>query len=386
MNQKTDVNTEKPKKKGGIKDILSLLVIIAFIGFSSYAVGYKLKVDYDKAQLLKNTKKQFKFCLNEKNPKTGKEEEKCKLYFYDDDGKEINKYECKNKNCDYVTSSLEETDNMVDIYKEGTKDVISRFKVANSDSGYDYLAFLQDGESKFLYNVSTGETKFTIQALKFYKTDIQQEYVFVKKDGFWGIYSLIYDTWFVNPQQYKYVGLIDTADENGVLDGSSLIAEDEDGYRIMQFNSDMRLENVSVNYKYPIYTYDIDKQFVAFDNSRSCSYSQESGDNEIDINIRNTCLNIYPFESIDPIIDDATAIKVFQTHFVIRTLNSIKVYAMNDSIVTEKAGLIGVFSPVPEDFNMKKVIVEEKDKSINVSITGKKADFKEFNDFQIVEE
>ena len=253
-------------------------------------------------------------------------------------------------------------------------------------SGYDYLAFLQDGESKFLYNVSTGETKFTIQALKFYKTDIQQEYVFVKKDGFWGIYSLIYDTWFVNPQQYKYVGLIDTADENGVLDGSSLIAEDEDGYRIMQFNSDMRLENVSVNYKYPIYTYDIDKQFVAFDNSRSCSYSQESGDNEIDINIRNTCLNIYPFESIDPIIDDATAIKVFQTHFVIRTLNSIKVYAMNDSIVTEKAGLIGVFSPVPEDFNMKKVIVEEKDKSINVSITGKKADFKEFNDFQIVEE
>lgn len=373
-NNAVDMNVEKPKKKGGVRDILSLLVILAFLGFSTYMVVVKIKVDYDKAQEAKNGKHQFHFCYPGKP---------CELYFYDDDNKEMNRYTCQhNDMCDYVTSSLDEADNKVNIYTQGNKPVKQRFKGTDGK----YYAFLKDGEINFLYNITDQKTEFTFQAIKFYDTDIAEQYVFIKKDDYWGIYSLLYNTWYVNPQQYTYFGLIDTADESGVLNGSSLIATDADGTRIMQFNSDMRLENVSINYDYPIYTYDIDKKFVAFDNSKACAYSQQAGDGEIDINIRTSCLNIYPFESGDPIIDDATAIKVFDTHFVIRTLTSIKVYAMNDSIVTEKAALIGVFKPVPEDFNMKKVIVDEKDKSIKVSITGFKQDFKEFNDFQTVED
>ena len=379
MKKQTDVNAEKPKKKIVVKDILSLIVIILLVGYSTYMVGYKMKLDYDKEQARKNISKKFKFCLTEKM--NGKEKNVCSLYFYDYDEKLINKYDCKNEDCDYVGSTLDETDSKVDIYKEGTKEVLQRFKASDNN----YYAFIKDGSSKFLYNISEQTQMFLIQQLKFYKTDINPQYVFVKKDDYWGIYSLDYATWYVNPQQFKYLGLINTANENGVLDGMSLIAQDEDGTRIMQFDSNMKLDNVSVNYKYPIYTYNINKKFVAFDNSKSCGYSKETGEGEVDINIR-TCLNIYPFESVDPIIDDATAIKVFNTHFVIRTLDSIKVYAMNDSIVTEKAALIGVFKPVPEDFNMKKVIVDEKDKSIKVSITGFKQDFKEFNDFQTVED
>ena len=48
MKKQTDVNAEKPKKKVVVKDILSLIVIILLIGFSTYMVGYKIKLDYDK--------------------------------------------------------------------------------------------------------------------------------------------------------------------------------------------------------------------------------------------------------------------------------------------------------------------------------------------------
>lgn len=133
------------------------------------------------------------------------------LHFYDDD-LYIGKYQCKTDPCQYASSVL--TDEDINPYK-GELEFINVFN--------GKYVFITDSNTTFLYDVVNGIELIKLEGIKFYNSNIDNDYVFLKNNGKWGLFSLKTTSLLIN-YTYDHLGLINKV-EDSILKSDVFVAK-----------------------------------------------------------------------------------------------------------------------------------------------------------------
>ncbi len=171
----------------------------------------------------------------------------------------VNKFKKSNAQeivLNYAKSSINKIDENVNVYKKGTKDKIDKFLV----NGKEYTFIEEDG-TVYLYSLKDGIKVIDYQAINFYNTDIENNYLLVKREGKWGVLDLS-SLKLVVPCEYDYLGLHDDLDD-GILNSESFIVGENDTYSIYSLSADAGFKKISNNYTSIIYDYNVSQLLLA---------------------------------------------------------------------------------------------------------------------------
>lgn len=157
------------------------------------------------------------------------------LWFYDNN-KLISKYECMTENCGYSKSVLDDDEYGVRYYKDGN---IKSTGVINNK-----YAFITDGDSVKLYDVSIGKVLQNYKEIKTYNTNLEGNVFILKnKNDLWGAISFQNDLSLVVPFENEFVGLIDNLINEDTISTKKFIVEKDHKFSIME-NGELKLEMI----------------------------------------------------------------------------------------------------------------------------------------------
>ena len=155
-----------------------------------------------------------------------------KLWFYDNNDKLINKYDCQNSNCNLAKSNMDlDIDYNINYYKDGTEEIISTIN--------NKYAFIQDGEYINLYDIELNKTIQTYLNIKNYNTTLTDNiFILQNKDNFWGILFVGDIVNMVIPFEYDFIGLKNDLDDNKKLKINNYIVKKENNWFLINSNNE----------------------------------------------------------------------------------------------------------------------------------------------------
>ena len=156
---------------------------------------------------------------------------------------------------DYATSYLDTTDKYVDVYINGTKIHEDNFVVNNKE-----YAFINKDNKVYLYSVKDKIDVIDYEAIKFYNTDIDNDYILVKREGKWGVLNKSTLRMAVLAE-YDYLGLIDYF-VNDKLASDIFITKKDNSYSLYKL-SDTGFEKISNDFSNIIYTYNDNQKLLS---------------------------------------------------------------------------------------------------------------------------
>ena len=192
------------------------------------------------------------------------------LIFLDDNDNEIGKYECTNKSdTDCMIAKLDNKNDIFDRVKN--VNVTGEEIISNSKIYFKKFVFVQDGEDKFLYNISNSE-KLPISSLK---ADSALDNIVVIEDtaNKFGLIEFNQDeyNYLIRPS-YDYLGIINpTLKYILAKDGDNYYVIDSEGKKlssnfkasITSLNSDFIV--AKTNRTYSLYDYDYNELVSDYD-------------------------------------------------------------------------------------------------------------------------
>ena len=212
---------------------ITLVIIIILLSISIIGGGYGAVLSlsgYNKVEP-ENERKQFHF--------------EGKLYFYTAN-ELLGTYTCQNDDCGYATITID--DNKVSLNYYDEYDTPS-LKMINKK-----YAFIEDGTNNIiLYDIVNQKELEKFSAVKYYGEDLENGYIIVKNNDFWGVVQLT-DTSFVQPIKFKYtfIGVSDKYDEeNDELKADKFVVKDVNGWKVIS-NKDV---DISAYFLSEIYDY-----------------------------------------------------------------------------------------------------------------------------------
>ena len=231
-------------------------------------------------------------------------------------------------NLTYTESTLNELDKNVNIYKNGTKIYLDNFIV----NGKEYNFVKLDDNKNWLYSVKDNIKVLDYEAINFYNTDIENDYVLVKREGKWGILNTK-TLKPVAPCEYNYIGLINNV-VDGKLKSNTFIGSKNNSYSI--YKIDTSVSAISNTFSDLIYTYNENQKLIATVSNDTYSLYDFEGNKYLqniiikDISINNNHITI---------IDSNNTLYVYNnilaTPVLTENLNSYKDFYTNESTKLE---------------------------------------------------
>lgn len=155
-----------------------------------------------------------------------------KLWFYDESNTYISKYECLTEVCEFAKSSIDEEDNDINYYKDGTKDTLDN--ISNS------YALIQDGNVIKLFDIEHGESIQDYLKVKTYNANLfDNVYIIENTNNIWGVLYIKDLVNVVIPFEFDYIGLKNELDNNNYLITNKYIVKKDKWYLIDKDNEEI---------------------------------------------------------------------------------------------------------------------------------------------------
>lgn len=153
------------------------------------------------------------------------------MWFYDDKGELLSKYECVRQNCDYAISFIDDDKYKIKYFADGDKGI-------NSVINNKYV-FINDGKKVVFYSIENDRIITTYKNMKNYNTSISNnEYFLENYDGLWGSLKVSDDMMVVIPFEYNFIGLSKQFNESGkLMSDYYLVSKDNQWYIIDKNNN-----------------------------------------------------------------------------------------------------------------------------------------------------
>ena len=238
------------------------------------------------------------------------------LWFYDNNDKLLNKYECKTEKCDLANVMIDDDEYGINYYKDGNLD-----KIEYSGSSH---TFITDGDNTSLYDIVGNRTLLEIEGVKTYNTKLSNNLYIIKSKNKWGVVRIdnkgINDFRTIIPIEYDFIGLKNNELTEDTLNADIFIVKQNAEWYLMNSSKVFITNSIStpiINYSnnylvskdadnYIIYKYDGERyynNYIITNYALSGEYIAIVTNNVLAIFKDTTLLNTYPLTDVNAKIE-----------------------------------------------------------------------------------
>lgn len=248
-----------------------------------------------------------------------------KLYFYNNSGDLIGKYECIYKNCDYAKQMINDSEYGINHFND-----YAHYENTLINEQYAFIADYKDNQNAVnLYDVKNNEISATYKSYKNYGIGIVNNYYIVESlTGTYGVIKIDQDG--INnilPFTYEYIALQDDLDleQNKISADSFIVKKDNKWYLIDENEAE--------------FTSKIDNPIIAFDTSTFITKEQ--------------FYNIYNYDGTTKLSNNCNYLNYISKYLEVKDLNNN--YYILDNTLSLKSKLY----PTNEDTVIETKINDE---------------------------
>lgn len=203
-------------KKNNIGVLISIiLLLIVFLPCAIYGTYMHLKNDAHGG----NINKEFYY--------------NGKLHFYDGNNL-LSTYTCKTEKCGYSKNDITSTYEFESFNNSDTE-------ITKINNKY---AFVLDGSTNYLVDLNTGKSIVEYLAVKNYSKGItNNQYIVQNSNGLWGMLEISESIKITMPFEYKYLGLINETDSEGLIATNKIVAQKNNKWLVLNSANSILVEN-----------------------------------------------------------------------------------------------------------------------------------------------